>query len=112
LVRLLDQVLKLMSFPQLANALRQVAKTAKHPNALLYQFQLERAKKKYLAEGKQLGDGLDGVVALGAPKEENELGKAEMGKSGSEGAVSEKDEGKKEGDGAGGGGGAEIGGKA
>jgi hypothetical protein len=91
-----------MSFPQLANALRQVAKTAKHPNALLYQFQLERAKKKYLAEGKQLGDGLEGVVALGAPKEEQALvqDKAEM-KSGSEGAVSGKDEVK--GDGAGGG---------
>jgi len=55
----------------LANALRQITKKAAHPNALLYQVQLDRAKKRHLIQG-QLGDGLAGVVALKPPEEGGE----------------------------------------
>ncbi|KFY25504.1 hypothetical protein V493_04643 [Pseudogymnoascus sp. VKM F-4281 (FW-2241)] len=50
----------------LANALRQITKKSSNPNALIYQLQLQRAKQKYLAQ-EQLGDGIEGAVALGPP---------------------------------------------
>ncbi|KAE8441454.1 hypothetical protein EG329_004947 [Mollisiaceae sp. DMI_Dod_QoI] len=53
----------------LANALRRIAKSASHPNALLYKTQLERAKQKYLVQG-QLGDGKEDAFMLGSPEEE------------------------------------------
>lgn len=54
----------------LANALRQITKKSSNPNALIYQLQLQRAKQKYLVQ-EQLGNGMEGAVALGAPETEN-----------------------------------------
>ncbi|OBT55008.1 hypothetical protein VE04_05329 [Pseudogymnoascus sp. 24MN13] len=54
----------------LANALRQITKKSSNPNALIYQLQLERSKQKYLVQ-EQLGNGMEGAVALGAPESEN-----------------------------------------
>jgi len=47
--------------------LRQLTRKASHPNALLYEVQLERARVKYLVNG-ELEDG-KGAVELGAPEE-------------------------------------------
>ena len=54
----------------LANALRQITKKSSNPNTLIYQLQLQRAKQKYLVQ-EQLGNGMEGAVALGAPEGEN-----------------------------------------
>lgn len=62
------ELVDLMS--HLANALRQISKKSSHPNVLIYQLQLQRAKQKHLDQG-QLGDGTEGAVALGAPESEN-----------------------------------------
>jgi hypothetical protein len=48
-----------------------VTKKASHPNTLLYNVQLERARKKYLVQG-QLDDGKEGTVALGSPDEQTQ----------------------------------------
>jgi len=55
----------------LTNVLRLITKKASHPNSLIHQVQLERARKKYLVQG-QLDDGKEGAVALGAPEEEGQ----------------------------------------
>lgn len=60
----------------LTNVLRQITNKTTHPNALLHQIQLERAKNKYLVQG-QLGHGVESVVALTAP-EKAEAVKAEI----------------------------------
>ncbi|KIN03530.1 hypothetical protein OIDMADRAFT_177687 [Oidiodendron maius Zn] len=52
----------------LGSLLRQVTKKASHPNALIYEIQLARAKHKHLVQG-QLEDGEEDAVALPAPKE-------------------------------------------
>lgn len=62
------ELVDLMS--HLANALRQISKKSSHPNVLIYQLQLQRAKQKHLDQG-QLGDGTEGAVALSAPESEN-----------------------------------------
>jgi len=67
----------------LTNVLRHITKKAAHPNTLLYNVQLERAKNKYLLRG-QLGDGLDGTVALDAPKEDDGIVKIETEESSKE----------------------------
>ena len=54
----------------LANALRQITKKSSNPNALVYQLQLQRAKQKYLVQ-EQLGNGMEGAVALETPESEN-----------------------------------------
>jgi hypothetical protein len=51
----------------LAGLLRQITQSSKNPNALIYQLQLERTKRKYLVPGR-LGDGVEGAVALEAPE--------------------------------------------
>ena len=54
--------------PALGSLLRQLSKKASHPNALIYEIQLARAKHKYLVQ-EQLEDGEEDAVALPAPKE-------------------------------------------
>lgn len=56
---------------QLANALRHITKKASHPNALIYNVQLQRAKEKYLVQG-QLEDGKEEAVALAGPGEKGQ----------------------------------------
>jgi len=74
----------------LANVLRHITKKASHPNALIHQIQLERARSKYLVQGR-LGDGLEGVVSLDAPKGDGVV-KFETEKSSKEeGLVMQKD---------------------
>jgi hypothetical protein len=54
---------------QLSGLFRQVVKKSNHPNTLLHNLQLARAKQKYLVQG-QLGDGAEGTaLELGAPEE-------------------------------------------
>jgi uncharacterized low-complexity protein len=53
---------------QFTGLLRQMTKMASHPNSLLYNIQLERARQKFV-QG-QLDDGKGGAVTLGAPKDE------------------------------------------
>ena len=63
----------------LANALRQVVKRSNHPNSLVYQVQVERARTKYVERGLLEGGQEEGAVALGAPEENGEKAKPKMG---------------------------------
>jgi hypothetical protein len=51
----------------LSSILRQITKKSFHPNSLIYDVQLARAKQKHLLTD-QLGDGIEIVVALGEPE--------------------------------------------
>lgn len=71
-----------MSLPSI---LRQIAKKASHPNALIHKIQLAKAKGQLLPAGQQLGDGREDVFALEAPGSERKV--EEGGDSGREGDV-------------------------
>ena len=66
-----------MSNPLLATALRHITRKATHPNSLLYQVQLEKAKRDVEKKGGLIGDGKEGAVLLGDPKGEKEAEKGE-----------------------------------
>jgi hypothetical protein len=55
---------------QLTGLFRQVLKKSNHPNILIHNIQLERAKQKYLVQGR-LGDGFDSALEIGPPEEES-----------------------------------------
>jgi hypothetical protein len=52
---------------QLGSLLRQITKKSSHPNTLIYEIQLERARQKLFVQ-RQLDDGKDDAVALEAPR--------------------------------------------
>jgi hypothetical protein len=64
-----------MSNPLLATALRHLTRKATHPNTLLYQVQLEKAKRDVEKKGSLIGDGKEGAVLLGDPKGEKQVEK-------------------------------------
>lgn len=72
----------------LAALLRQVTRKSQHPNALLYDIQLARAKQKYLVR-EELSDGKEGIVELGAPEEKVEAADGRAGAGVGEGKVNE-----------------------
>jgi hypothetical protein len=66
-----------MSNPLLTTALRHITRKATHPNTLLYQVQLEKAKRDVEKKGGLIGDGKEGAVLLGDPEGEKEAEKEE-----------------------------------
>ncbi|EPE35735.1 hypothetical protein GLAREA_05072 [Glarea lozoyensis ATCC 20868] len=55
---------------QLTGLFRQILKKSNHPNILVHNIQLERAKQKYLVQGR-LGDGGDIALEIGPPEKES-----------------------------------------
>lgn len=55
----------------LAGALRQITKKASHPNPLIFDIQLERAKQKYVVQGR-LAASEYGALELSAPSDQGE----------------------------------------
>jgi hypothetical protein len=88
----------------LANALRAVVVKSSHPNSLVYQVQVERAKKKYVERGMLEGGQQEGAVALGAPEEKGEKAAVEVESAEAAERVSERVEGREDGKDAGSGG--------
>jgi len=71
----------------LANALRAVVVKSSHPNSLIYQVQVERARKKHVERGLLEGGQQEGVVALGAPEETGAKRALETGSGGGPGGA-------------------------
>lgn len=78
----------------LASLLRAVTKRASHPNNLLYEAQLERARVKILVKG-ELGKGEDAVLLEQPRVEKKEEEGLENVESGEEGGVEKSGSGKK-----------------